>query len=154
MRSLLVTKVYSAYDTKVNIKLLIFWQLKEKDLQLIYSPKLGEVQRAQSYYISEEWSIQRRISVTILLFISTGRRHNTFLFPRIKEWNLQRLPGKQASWVSLSKLLHSQKFSGFSMSLDSHRRNCKKPFPSFTHKLPNTSYHTLLFLKCLIGHNP
>lgn len=93
MRSFLTTKVNSAYDTEVNIKLLILWQLKEKDLQVIYSPKLEEVQRAQSHYISEEWSIQRRISVNVLLFSSTGRRHNKFLFPRIKEWNLQRLPG-------------------------------------------------------------
>lgn len=78
MRSFLVTKVYSAYDIEVNIKLLILWQLKEKGLWLIYSPKLEEVQRAQSYYISEEWSIQRMISVNIPLFIFTGRRHNFF----------------------------------------------------------------------------
>lgn len=112
MRSFLVAKVYSAYDIEVNKKLLILWQLKKKDLQLIYSPKLEDVQKAQSYYISEEWSIQRRISVNILLFISTGRRHHTFLFPMIKEWNLQRLPGEQASSLSLSKLLHPKSLAG------------------------------------------
>lgn len=110
MRSLLVANIYSAYDIEVNIKLLILWQLKEKDLQLIYSPKLEEVQRAQSYYISEEWSIQRKISVNILLSFLLGE--DTILFPMINEWNLQRLPGEQASSLSLSKLLHPKSLTG------------------------------------------